>query len=194
MRSQPHGKTLPHHARASPDLLTWGQPATYLRKKPLERHSSSFSLLMGQSPRKATLYHALGTGRAQLSNSLPTLLAIETPEGKRQQPFLPPHHLTPVVLPQRGKAKQARFESCVTGVGHVKTSPDYFYMVFHNDCRFLQRFYQPFQTDKLCFSASGFQVKTHTESKPMHFGYMFQRKKHTYICIHKWYLQLWQSG
>lgn len=44
----------------------WGQPATYVRKMPLERHSSSFRLLMGQSPRKARLYPALGTGRAKL--------------------------------------------------------------------------------------------------------------------------------
>lgn len=53
-------------------------------------------------------------------------------------------------------------------------------MVFHNDCRFLQCFYQPFQTDKLYFSALGFQVKTCTELKPTNFGYMFQKKKHTY--------------
>lgn len=53
-------------------------------------------------------------------------------------------------------------------------------MVFHNDCRFLQRFYQPFQTDKLYFSALEFQVKTCTELKPMNFGYMLQRKKYIY--------------
>ena len=75
-----------------PHLLTasfWGQPATYLRKMPPERHSSSFSLLMGRSPRKATLYHALGTGGAQLSNSPLTLLAIQTPEGRRRSHSYP---------------------------------------------------------------------------------------------------------
>lgn len=44
----------------------WGQPATYIRKMPLEGHSSSFRLLMGQSSRKARLYPAVGTGGAQV--------------------------------------------------------------------------------------------------------------------------------
>lgn len=71
------------------------------------------------------------------------------------------HHFTLLALPQRGKANQAHLESGVTGAGHVKTSPDYFYMVFHNDSRFLQCFYQPFLTDKLFFCSGISGWNTH---------------------------------
>lgn len=68
----------------------------------------------------------------------------EKPLKREGTALLTPHHFTPLALPQRGKANKAHLESGVIRAGHVKTSPDYSYMVFHNDSRFLQCFYQPF--------------------------------------------------
>lgn len=59
--------------------------ATYVR---LERHRSSFRLLMGQSPRKARLYLHLAQAEHS-SNSPLTLSGREAPGGRRHSPSYP---------------------------------------------------------------------------------------------------------
>jgi len=87
--SSPVGKPCGTAQEPGPHLLAasfWGQRAA--RKKPPETQQL-FQSPNGRSPRKAALYHALGTGRVQLSSSPQTSLVTETPGGRRHSHSYP---------------------------------------------------------------------------------------------------------